>query len=69
MVRGPDRDSLVVLPGTRDIKESGAYVQRGSMSEETQDTSPTERQLQAKVPRSANACDRKVPKGTLAEPA
>lgn len=40
MVRGSDRDSLVVLPGTRDIKESGAYVRRGSMSGETQDTSP-----------------------------
>ena len=40
MVRGSDRDSLVVLPGTRDIKESGAYVQRGSMSRETQDTPP-----------------------------
>lgn len=40
MVRGSDRDSLVVLPGTRDIKEGGAYVRRGSMSKETQDTSP-----------------------------
>jgi hypothetical protein len=53
MLQGPDRDSLVVLRGRRDILEDGAYVGWRSMRLETQDTFPRmERYLDLPMPES-----------------